>query len=79
MSRFCKITGKKPLTGNSVSKSHRRTKRRQIPNLQTKRIFVPELGRFIQIKLSVAALKTIDKLGLVPYLKKQGLSLSDIR
>ena len=79
MSRVCKITGKKPLTGNSVSKSHRRTKRRQIPNLQTKRIFVPELGRFIQIKLSVAALKTIDKLGLVPYLKKQGLSLSDIR
>ena len=50
-----------------------------MPNLQTKKIFVPELGRFIQLKLSVTALKTIDKLGLVPYLKKQGLRLSDIQ
>ena len=79
MSRVCKITGKKPLVGNNVSKSKRRTKRRQIPNLQSKKIFVPELGRSVQLKLSTTALKTIDKLGLVPYLKKQGLRLSDIR
>ena len=79
MSRICKITGKKPLVGNNVSKSHRKTKRRQIPNLQTKKIFVPELDRFVQVKVSVTALKTIDKLGLVPYLKKQGLTLSDIK
>ena len=79
MSRICKITGKRPLVGNNVSKSKRRTKRRQMPNLQSKRIFVPELGKFVQLKLSVTALKTIDKLGLVPYLKKQGLRLSDIR
>ena len=79
MSRICKITGKRPLVGNNVSKSKRRTKRRQLPNLQTKKVYVPELGRYIQIKLSVTALKTIDKLGLVPYLKKQGLRLSDIQ
>ena len=79
MSRICKITGKRPLVGNNVSKSKRRTKRRQIPNLQTKKIFVPELGRSIQLKLPVTAIKTIDKLGLVPYLKKQGLRLSDIQ
>ena len=79
MSRICKITGKKPLVGNNVSKSHRKTKRRQLPNLQTKKIFVPELDRFVQVKVSVTALKTIDKLGLVPYLRKQGLSLSDIK
>ena len=79
MSRVCKITGKKPLVGNNVSKSKRRTKRRQIPNLQSKKIFVPELGRSVQLKLSTTALKTIDKLGLIPYLKKQGLRLSDIR
>ena len=79
MSRICKITGKRPLVGNNVSKSKRRTKRRQIPNLQTKKTFVPELGRSIQLKLSVTAIKTIDKLGLVPYLKKQGLRLSDIQ
>jgi len=79
MSKVCKITNKRPLVGNNVSKSKRRTKRRQMPNLQNKKIFVPELGRSIQIKLSVAALKTIDKQGLLPYLKKQNLSLSDIQ
>ena len=79
MSRLCKITGKRPLVGNNVSKSHRKTKRRQFPNLQTKKIFVPELNQFIQIKVSTTALKTIDKYGLLPYLKKQGLSLSDIK
>ncbi len=79
MSRLCKITGKRPLVGNNVSKSHRKTKRRQFPNLQTKKIFVPELNQFIQIKMSTTALKTIDKYGLLPYLKKQGLSLSDIK
>tara|TARA_B100000579_G_C22844522_1_gene863551 strand:- start:662 stop:901 length:240 start_codon:yes stop_codon:yes gene_type:complete len=79
MSRICKITGKKPLVGNNVSKSNRKTKRRQLPNLQMKKVFVPELGKSIQLKVSVTALKTIDKLGLVPYLKKQGLSLSDVQ
>ena len=67
------------MVGNNVSKSHRKTKRRQLPNLQTKKIFVPELNKFIQVKLSTTALKTIDKYGLLPYLKKQGLSLSDIK
>ena len=79
MARVCKITGKRPLVGNNVSKSNRKTKRRQLPNLQSKRIFVPELGKFVQLKVSVTALKTIDRLGLVPYLKKQGLKLSDIQ
>jgi len=50
-----------------------------MPNLQTKKVFIPELGRFVQLRLSVTALKTIDKLGLLPYLKKQGLRLSDIQ
>ena len=45
MARVCKITGKRPLVGNNVSKSNRKTKRRQLPNLQSKRIFVPELGK----------------------------------
>ena len=79
MARVCKITGKRPLVGNNVSKSNRKTKRRQLPNLQSKRIFVPELGKFVQLKVSVTALKTIDRLGLMSYLKKQGLKLSDIQ
>ena len=79
MSKVCQITGKRPRVGNNVSKSNRKTKRRQIPNLQSKRIYVPELGKFVQLKVSVTALKTIDRLGLMPYLKKQGLKLSDIQ
>ena len=78
MSRTCKITGKKPLVGNKVSKSNIKTKRKQFPNLQTKSIFVPELGRKIKLKLSVNGLKTIDKVGLTTYLKKRNLKLSDL-
>ena len=62
MSRVCIISGKRPLVGNNVSKSHRKTKRRQFPNLQTKKIYIPELNKTIKVKLSVAALKTIDKI-----------------
>jgi len=78
MSKFCSITGKRPLVGNNVSKSNIKTKRRQFPNLQTKKIYIPELDRTVKIKLSVSALKTIDKTGLLNYLKKQKLELSDI-
>ena len=79
MSKVCKITGKRPKVGNNVSKANNKTKRRQLPNLQTKKVFVPELNKFVQLKISTTALKTIDKYGLLPYLKKQGLSLSDIQ
>mgnify|MGYP001270970566 FL=1 len=78
MSKFCVISGKRPLVGNNVSKSNIKTKRRQLPNLQLKSIYVPELGRSVKLKVSVAALKTIDKIGLMKYLKKQDLQLSDI-
>ena len=78
MSKVCSITGKRPLVGNSVSKSNIKTKRRQLPNLQTKKIYIPEIKRTVKIKLSVNALKTIDKTGLLNYLKKQNIELSDI-
>jgi len=78
MSKICQISGKRPLVGNNVSKSNIKTKRRQMPNLQVKNIFVPEIGKKIKIKLSVSALKSIDKIGLLSYLKKQQLELSDI-
>ena len=78
MSKVCKITGKRPRVANHVSKANNKTKRRQLPNLQSKKIFVPELGKNVRIKLSVKALKTIDKYGLLPYLRKKGLSLQDI-
>tara|TARA_B100000745_G_C20075509_1_gene367328 strand:+ start:695 stop:934 length:240 start_codon:yes stop_codon:yes gene_type:complete len=78
MSRICKITGKRPKTGNNVSKAHNKTKRKQYPNIQKKRIFIPELEKSVTLKLSVSAIKTIDKYGLLPYLNKKGMSLADI-
>ena len=78
MSKFCAVTGKRPLVGNSVSKSNVKTKRRQFPNLQLKKIYIPELDKTVKVKLSVAAIKTIDKVGLLSYLKKKQLKLSDI-
>ncbi len=63
MSRVCQLTGKKPLTGNNVSHSNNRTKRRQLPNLKVKRIWIPEENRFITLKLSTRALRTLKKKG----------------
>ena len=78
MAKVCKITNKRPLVGNNVSKSHRKTKRRQLPNLLSKKIYVPELKRSIKLKLSTSAIKTIDKNGLFAYLKKNNLKLADV-
>lgn len=78
MSRVCKVSGKRPLVGNHVSHAHNKTKRRQYPNLQNKRIYIEELGKFVRVRLSVRALKSVSRVGLMPFLKKQGLSLSDV-
>ena len=78
MARVCSISGKRPKSGNRVSHSHRKTRMRQLPNLQTKRLFVPELGRTVRIKLSTRALRTITKKGLMRYLNDEGLKLRDV-
>ena len=78
MSRKCKLTGKGPLSGNNVSFSQKKTKRRFLPNLQTKKVFVPELNRTVRIKMSARAIRTVDKIGLMNYLKKQNLALKDV-
>ena len=70
MSRVCQLTGKRPIAGNNVSHSNRKTKRRFLPNLQKKRFFIPELDRWVTLKVSSHALRTINKLGLLAYLKK---------
>lgn len=63
MSRVCQLTGAKPATGNNVSHAHNRTKRRFLPNLQKKRIWVQELNRYVTVRLSAKAIKTIAKNG----------------
>lgn len=78
MARKCKISGKGPLAGNNVSFSQKKTRRRFLPNLQTKRIYIPELDRTVSIRMSARALRTVDKVGLMAYLNKEGLKLQDV-
>lgn len=78
MSRKCSITGKKPMAGNNVSHAHNKTRRYQLPNIKKKRIFVPELGRHVRLKISTRTLRSISKVGLLAYLKKNNLQLKDV-
>jgi len=71
MSKVCQLTGKRPITGNHVSHSNRKTKRRFEPNLQTKRYFIPEINKWVTLKLSTSAMRNINKIGLYEYLKDQ--------
>ena len=64
MARKCMITGKKPMVGNNVSHANNRTKRRFLPNLQRRRIWVESENRYISLRLTTAALRTIDKNGI---------------
>ncbi len=69
MSRVCQLTGKRPIAGNNVSHSNRRTKRRFLPNLIKKRFFIPETGEWVTLKVATSTLRTINKLGIYEYLK----------
>ncbi len=66
------------MAGNNVSHAHNKTRRRQLPNLQTKRIYVPELGRWLKIRLTARALRTVTKKGLMTFLADEGLSIKDV-
>lgn len=70
MSKVCQLTGKRPVTGNNVSHSNAKTKRRFIPNIQKKRFYIPETDKWVTLKVSTKAIKTINKLGIFAYLKK---------
>jgi large subunit ribosomal protein L28 len=64
MARVCEVTGKKPVTGNHVSHANNKTKRRFLPNLQRRRFWVESEKRWISLRLSNVALRTIDKNGI---------------
>ena len=70
MSKVCQLTGKRPITGNNVSHSNRKTKRRFLPNLQKKRFYIPETNKWVTLKVSSKARRNINKLGIYAYLKK---------
>jgi large subunit ribosomal protein L28 len=64
MSKVCQVTGKKPIVGNNVSHSHRRTRRRFLPNLQTHRFWVEGENRFVKLRLTTSGMRIIDKKGI---------------
>jgi large subunit ribosomal protein L28 len=63
MARKCQMTGIGPISGNNISHAHNKTKRRFLPNIQKKKIWVKELNRFVTIKLTARALRTISRNG----------------
>lgn len=78
MARVCQVTGKRPITGNTVSHSNIKTKRRFLPNLQTKKYFLAEEDKWVTLKVSSEAIRTINKNGLlsvVKGLREQGVKI----
>jgi len=64
MSRVCQVTGKGPIVGNHVSHANNKTKRRYLPNLQYRRLWVESENRFVKLRLTNAGLRLIDKKGI---------------
>lgn len=79
MARKTKITQTRPMFGNRRSHSMRASRRLFNPNLQSKQIYVPETDEFIRVRVTARELKTIDKIGLVEFLSRQGLTLNAVR
>jgi len=64
MSRVCQVTGKRPMAGNNVSHAHNKTRRRFLPNLHSKRIWVESEQRYVKLRISQKGLRIIDKQGI---------------
>jgi large subunit ribosomal protein L28 len=64
MAKVCQVTGKGPMVGNNVSHANNKTKRRFLPNLQSRRFWVESENRWVRLRITNAALRTIDKLGI---------------
>tara|TARA_Y100001980_G_C14544892_1_gene324193 strand:+ start:1473 stop:1709 length:237 start_codon:yes stop_codon:yes gene_type:complete len=78
MSRFCDVTGKKPMFGNNVSHANNKTKRRFNINLQKKKFWLPDEKRFVTLRLSTRGIRIIDKKGIsrvVKELKQKGVKI----
>ncbi|AYN21449.1 50S ribosomal protein L28 [Providencia rettgeri] len=64
MARVCQVTGKGPMSGNNVSHANNKTKRRFLPNLQSRRFWVESENRWVRLRVSANAIRTIDKNGI---------------
>lgn len=76
MARRCDLTGKRPNVANNVSHSNIKTKKRQLPNLQTRRIWWEEENRFVTLKISTRALRTLRRKTLGQFLREEGLAIA---
>jgi large subunit ribosomal protein L28 len=70
MSNVCEVTGKRPMSGNKVSHSNIKTRRRSLPNIQPQRFWVPSQNRFVKLKVSARGIKIINKIGIEQALKQ---------
>ena len=78
MSRVCQVTGKRPMTGNTVSHANNRRRRRFLPNLHTQRFWVESERRFVSLRVSTKGLRTIEKNGIEKVLvdlRAQGVAV----
>ena len=69
------ITGKRKMSGNNVSHSNIKTKRWQKVNVQKRRVWVPEINRYLSVKLTTSEIRTVDKIGFVAFAKKHGYKI----
>lgn len=79
MAKRCQVSKKGPLFGHRVSHANNKTKHTFLPNLQVKRVFVPELGKAVRLKVSTRMIRSFDKLGVLQTLKKFGVSLESLK
>ncbi|NJK41937.1 MAG: 50S ribosomal protein L28 [Acaryochloridaceae cyanobacterium SU_2_1] len=78
MGKQCQLTGKKANNAFAVSHSHRRTKKLQEANLQWKRVWWSQGKRWVRLKLSTKAIKTLEKKGLAAFAKEAGINLNQV-
>lgn len=78
MSRRCRLTGKRRNVANNVSHANNKTKTVQLPNLRSKRLWLESQKRFVRVRLSARALRTVTKVGIERYLRENGLKIADI-
>jgi large subunit ribosomal protein L28 len=76
MARVCTLTGKRPNVANKVSHSNIKTKKRQLPNLQKRKLWYAEEQRYVTLRLSTRALRTLSKKTLSQFAKEAGIDLS---
>jgi len=76
MARVCTLTGKRPNVANKVSHSNIKTKKRQLPNLQKRKVWFAEEQRYVTLRLSTRALRTLGKKSLAQFAKEAGIDLS---